>query len=171
MVLLLLYVGVENGVGGWEATSLRAGGTGAAAAATWTAGYWAALTTGRLLAIPLALRVAAPVLVAGALLAAAAALGLAHLPAVAPVAYTLTGLALGPVFPTMLAWLAAAAGGRGSTALVFAAANLGGVLLPAVIGRLVDAASPAVIPTTVLVVVLACLSATLLLRRAAALVP
>jgi len=168
VVLLLLYVGVENGVGGWEATSLRAGGTGAAAAASWTAGYWAAITTGRLLAIPLALRVAAPVLVAGCLLAAAAGLGLAHLPAVAPVAYTLTGLALGPVFPTMLAWLAAAAGARGPTALVFAAANLGGVVLPAVIGRLVDASSPAVIPTTVLVVVLACLSATVVLRRSAA---
>ena len=168
VALLLLYVGVENGVGGWEATSLRAGGTGAAAAASWTAGYWAAITTGRLLAIPLALRVAAPVLVAGCLLAAAAGLGLAHLPAVAPVAYTLTGLALGPVFPTILAWLAATAGARGPTALVFAAANLGGVVLPAVIGRLVDASTPAVIPTTVLVVVLACLSATVVLRRSAA---
>jgi MFS transporter, FHS family, glucose/mannose:H+ symporter len=168
VALLLLYVGVENGVGGWEATSLRAGGTGAAAAASWTAGYWAAITTGRLLAIPLALRVAAPVLVAGCLLVAAAGLALAHLPAVAPAAYTLTGLALGPVFPTVLAWLAAAAGARGPTALVFAAANLGGVVLPAVIGRLVDASSPAVIPTSVLVVVLACLSATVLLRRSAA---
>ena len=168
VALLLLYVGVENGVGGFEATSLEAGGTGAAAAASWTAGYWAAITTGRLLAIPLALRVAAPVLVAGCLLAAAAGLGLAHLPAVAPVAYTLTGLALGPVFPTILAWLAATAGARGPTALVFAAANLGGVVLPAVIGRLVDAGSPAVIPTTVLVVVLACLSATVVLRRSAA---
>ena len=88
-----------------------------------------------------------------------------------PAAYTLTGLALGPVFPTVLAWLVAAAGARGPTALVFAAANLGGVVLPAVIGWLVDASSPAVIPTSVLVVVLACLSATMLLRRTAARVP
>ena len=102
------------------------------------------------------------------LLLATGALALAHVPALAPYAYTLTGLALGPVFPTVLAWLAAAAGARGPTALVFAAANLGGVVLPAVIGRLVDASSPAVIPTTVLLVVLACLSATLVLRRSAA---
>jgi hypothetical protein len=54
---------------------------------------------------------------------------------------------------------------------VFAAANLGGVVLPAVVGRLVDVSSPAVVPTTVLVVVLACLSATVLLRRSAARVP
>jgi MFS transporter, FHS family, glucose/mannose:H+ symporter len=169
VALCALYVGAESGVGGWEATSLLAGGTGAAAAANWTAGYWAALTTGRLLAIPLALRVAPPVLAAGSLLLAAAGLALAHLPELAPAAYTLTGLALGPVFPTVLAWLAAAApGSRGSTAMVFAAANLGGVVLPVVIGRLVDAASPAVIPTTVLVVALACLGATLLLRRPAA---
>jgi MFS transporter, FHS family, glucose/mannose:H+ symporter len=168
VALCALYVGVESGIGGWEVTSLRAGGAGQAVAASWTAGYWAAITTGRLLAIPLALRVPAPALAAGSLLLAAAGLGLAHLPALAPVAYTLTGLALGPVFPTALAWLAQAApGARGPTAMVFAAANLGGVVLPVVIGRLVDAGSPAVIPTAVLVVTLACLGAALLLRRVA----
>jgi hypothetical protein len=52
--------------------------------------------------------------------------------------------------------------------MVFAAANLGGVVLPVVIGRLVDASSPTVIPTAVLVVALACLAATLLLGRSAA---
>jgi MFS transporter, FHS family, glucose/mannose:H+ symporter len=167
-----LYVGIENGIGGFEATSLLAGGTGAAAAASWTAGYWAALTAGRLLAIPLALRVAPPVLIAGALLGAAVGLGLAHLPALAPAAYALTGLALGPVFPTTLAWLAAVApGARGATAMVFAAANLGGVVLPAVIGWLVDASSPAVVPTAALVTVLACLGATMALGRSAAHVP
>ncbi|HEY7606921.1 MAG TPA: hypothetical protein VID07_09130, partial [Actinomycetes bacterium] len=98
----------------------------------------------------------------------AAGLGLAHVPAFAPVAYTLTGLALGPVFPSALAWLAQAApGARGATAVVFAASNLGGVVLPVVIGRLVDLSSPAVIPTTVLVVAVACLGAALLLQRVA----
>jgi MFS transporter, FHS family, glucose/mannose:H+ symporter len=165
VALCALYVGVESGIGGWETTSLRAGGTGEAAAASWTAGYWAALTAGRLLAIPLALRMTAPALAAGSLALAAAGLALAHVPVLAPVAYTLTGLALGPVFPTALAWLAQAApGARGSTATVFAAANLGGVVLPVVIGRLVDVGSPAVIPTTVLGVALACLAATLALR-------
>jgi MFS transporter, FHS family, glucose/mannose:H+ symporter len=169
VALCALYVGVESGIGGFEATSLRAGGTGQAAAASWTAGYWAALTAGRLLAVPLALRVPAPALAAGSLALAALGLGLAHLPALAPAAYTLTGLALGPVFPTALAWLARAApGARGPTAMVFAAANLGGVVLPVVIGRLVDASSPAVIPTAVLVVALACLGATLALGRSVA---
>lgn len=168
VVLCALYVGVESGIGGFEVTSLRAAGLGAAAAASWTAGYWAALTAGRLLAIPLALRVGPPVLAAGSLALAAVALGLAHLPALAPVAYTLAGLALGPVFPTALAWLAQAApGARGPTAMVFAAANLGGVVLPVVIGRLVDASSPGVIPTTVLATALACLAATVALRRSA----
>ncbi|HEV3399989.1 MAG TPA: MFS transporter, partial [Actinomycetes bacterium] len=155
-------------VGGWEVTSLRAVGVGAAAAASWTAGYWAAITTGRLLAIPLALRVSPPVLTGGSLLLAAAGLGLAHVPALAPAAYTLTGLALGPVFPTSLAWLAQSApGARGSTAMVFAAANLGGVVLPMVIGRLVDASSPAVIPTVILAAALACLVATVTIRGSA----
>jgi fucose permease len=166
VALCALYVGVESGIGGWEATSLRAGGGGAAAAASWTAGFWAAITVGRLLAIPLALRLSAPVLAAGSLLLAAVGLCLAHVSAFAPVAYTLTGLALGPVFPTALAWLAQAApGARGATATVFAAAQVGGVIAPAVIGWLVDAGSPVVIPTAVLVLALACLGATLLLRR------
>jgi MFS transporter, FHS family, glucose/mannose:H+ symporter len=169
VALCVLYVGVESGVGGWEATSLLAGGSGAVAAANWTAGFWAALTAGRLLAIPLALRVTPPLLAAGSLLVTAAALGLAHVPALAPAAYTLTGLALGPVFPTVLAWLATAVpGSRRSTAAVFAGAELGGLVLPLVIGRLVDASTPAVIPTTVLAVTLACLAATVALRRSAA---
>jgi MFS transporter, FHS family, glucose/mannose:H+ symporter len=169
VTLCVLYVGIESGVGGWEATSLLAAGSGAIAAANWTAGFWAALTAGRLLAIPLALRFAPPVLAAGSLLLTAAGLGLAHVPALAPAAYTLTGLALGPVFPTVLAWLAASVpGSRRSTAMVFAGAQVGGLVLPVVIGRLVDASTPAVIPTTVLVVTLGCLGATLLVRRSAA---
>jgi FHS family glucose/mannose:H+ symporter-like MFS transporter len=169
VALCVLYVGVESGVGGWEATSLLAAGSGAVAAANWTAGFWAALTAGRLLAIPLALRFAPPPLAAGSLLVATAGLGLAHVPALAPAAYTLTGLALGPVFPTVLAWLAASApGSRRSTAMVFAGAQVGGLVLPVVIGRLVDAGTPAVIPTTVLVVALACLGATVALHRSVA---
>jgi MFS family permease len=84
VALCALYVGVESGIGGWETTSLLAGGTGEAAAASWTAGYWAALTTGRLLAIPLALRISAPALAAGSLLLAAAGLVLAHVPGARP---------------------------------------------------------------------------------------
>jgi fucose permease len=168
VAVVALYVGTESGIGGFEATSLLAGGAGAAAASGWTAGYWAALTTGRLLAIPLALRVAPAVLAAGSLVAAAGGLGLAHVPRFAPVAYTLTGLVLGPVFPTVLAWLAVVApGSRTSTAMVFAAGQLGGIVLPVVIGRLVDAGSPAVIPSAVLGVALCCLGAVLLLRRPA----
>lgn len=169
VLLYVLYVGVESGVGGWEATSLLAHGTGEAAAANWTAGYWAAITAGRLLAVPLAMQIAPPRLVAGSLLLAAASLTLAHTPPLAPFAYTLTGLVLAPVFPTGLAWLAAAAPAtRASTALVIAGAQLGGVVLPAVIGRLIDAGSPAVIPSALLAAALACLGTALLLRRSAA---
>jgi fucose permease len=168
VAVVALYVGTESGIGGFEASSLLAGGAGAAAAASWTAAYWAALTTGRLLAIPLALRVAPATLAAGSLLAGACGLALAHVPGFAAAAYTLTGLLLGPVFPTVLAWLAVVApGSRASTAMVFAAGQLGGIFLPVVIGRLVDARSPAVIPSAVLGVALCCLGAVLLLRRPA----
>jgi nitrate/nitrite transporter NarK len=51
--------------------------------------------------------------------------------------------------------------------MVFAVGQLGGIVLPVVIGRLVDAGSPAVIPSAVLGVALCCLAAVLVLRRTA----
>lgn len=166
VLLYVLYVGIESGVGGWVATSLIAQGADETAAANWTAAFWAAMTVGRGLAIPLALRIAPPRLVTGALLLAAAGLALAHSPTLAPFAYTVTGLALAPVFPTGLAWLTMAVPSvRTSTALVIVGAELGGVAIPALIGRLIDASSPAVVPTALLVVALACLCTALLLHR------
>jgi FHS family glucose/mannose:H+ symporter-like MFS transporter len=51
-VFLALY-----GPAGWVATSPIAQGADEAAAANWTAAFWAAMTVGRVLAIPLALRI------------------------------------------------------------------------------------------------------------------
>src|SRR6266545_903329 len=52
--------------------------------------------------------------------------------------------------------------------MVIAGAQLGGVVLPATIGWLIDASSPAVIPSALLAVALACLATALLLRGSAA---
>ena len=166
VLLYMLYVGLESSAGAWVATNLMSGGAGEAAAANWTAAFWAAMTVGRLLAIPLALRIAPQWLVMGALGLATAGLALAHSPTLAPAAFTLTGLAFGPVFPTGLAWLTRAVPSAGrSTALVIAGAEVGGVTIPALTGRLIDISSESVVPTALLVVALACLGTALVLYR------
>ena len=163
----VLYVGVESGIGGWEATHLLARGASGVAASNWTAAYWAAITVGRVLAAPIALRVSPDRLVTGALVLTTLVLGLAHLTALTAYAYVGAGLALAPVFPTGLAWLTAALpSARGATAMVVAGAQLGGVLLPPVIGALVAVASAEVIPTSLVLVAAACsLTVFVLLQR------
>lgn len=155
--LYVLYVGIETGVGGWEPTHLASLGLDASQAASLTSLYWAAVVVGRFVAVPLTLRFSAGLVTVTALGAAAVCLSLAHIAAFAPVAYGLTGLALAPVFPTGLAWLNRAVPSmRGAIALVLAGAMLGGVVFPAAIGLLIDGAGPAVVPTSLTGIALAC---------------
>lgn len=147
VVLFVLYVGVETGVGGWAPTHLITTGRTVAEAARWTAGFWAAFTAGRLVAAGLAARVRSDRLVTGALLCAIVALVAATQPSIAPLAYVATGLALAPVFPTGIAWLTQALPrARGSTALVLGSALLGGVTVPPLIGQIISVTGPELVP-------------------------
>jgi FHS family glucose/mannose:H+ symporter-like MFS transporter len=162
----VLYVGVESGIGGWEATHLLSRGLTEVGAGNWTSAYWAAITIGRALAAPVALRVAPDRLVLAALLLAIVMLGLAHVSLLTPWAYAASGLALAPIFPTGLAWLhSSLPSARRATAIVIAGAQVGGVVVPPLVGRLVTLASPAVIPTSLLVVAALCLVTGLGLER------
>ena len=54
---IFLYVGAESGYGGWISTyALATGWDNEAEAALLTSAFWGALTAGRLLAIPMAVR-------------------------------------------------------------------------------------------------------------------
>lgn len=143
----VLYVGVETGVGGWAPTHLASTGLSADAAATVTSGFWLAMTVGRLLAAPLALRFRARSIVVAGSGTAVLALLLAAVPALSSLAYVVTGLALAPVFPTGLAWLAQVRpGSERSVGFVIAAASLGGVVFPPALGATVDGLGAAVVP-------------------------
>jgi FHS family glucose/mannose:H+ symporter-like MFS transporter len=167
VLLYVLYVGAETGVGAWEPTHLAALGWDAARAASLTSAYWAALTVGRVLIAPVSLRVPAERLVLATLGLAAAALAAAHVDPLAPAAYALAGLALAPVFPTGLVWLdRALPGARGLTALVLAGAMVGGIVFPPVVGRLVGAAGPEAVPTALAAIAGAALAVAAALRRA-----
>lgn len=150
-VAIGLYVSLEVGIGGWQATHLEGLGYDAAAAARWTAAFWASFTVGRILATPLAAHASVVALSLGAVVVAAAALAATSAGAVAGglavVGYVAAGLALAPVFPATFGWFARATATTSlSTALFFIAGSVGGALLPPAIGLLVDRSGPAAIP-------------------------
>src|SRR6185437_13316792 len=73
-----------------------------------TSGFWAAMTVGRLLVVPVSRVVPAGRIVLAACVLLLAVLTLTALPAAAPAAYVAAGLAAAPVFPVGLAWVGAA---------------------------------------------------------------
>ncbi len=147
VLLFMVYVAVEGGVGAWEVTALRDGlGLSTAAASQISSLYWVFFTAGRMITAPLTLRFAPPQLVTGALALAVVSLACAAIPAAAPAAYSLTGLFLAPVFATSLVWLSRELPGRNAPTLVFAGGFLGPVLFSPVIGSLRDHFGPAATP-------------------------
>ncbi|MBI3961557.1 MAG: hypothetical protein HY335_02310 [Deinococcus sp.] len=158
LLLFFIYVGREAGTGSWEATHL-APIQGETSAALFTSLFWGAIVLGRLVAVPLSLRVRAPRLVVSAALASCTLFALSHHPALAPYTYLLAGFTLAPIFPTSLAWLRQTLPGRvtQATALVLVSAGLGGVVFPPLIGLLVETWSQMVIPTALTAIAFACL--------------
>lgn len=146
-IAYMLYVGVESGVGGWEPSHLAALGFSAAAASSATSAFWLGLTLGRFLIAPVALRVRPERIVLGSIGAGIVTLGLATIPGLAPVAYAATGLAIAPIYPTGLAWLARATPGRRTpTVYLVAASMLGAAVFPPLLGSAIQGIGFAVTP-------------------------
>jgi MFS transporter, FHS family, glucose/mannose:H+ symporter len=131
----VLYVGIETGTGGWMTSHLQSVGLPYGNAAALTSGFFLALVTGRLLVtlVPSSVPESAIVL-AGAVVATLALIA-ATVGAVAPVAYIVAGLAMAPIFPTGIVWLARLRPGDSrATSWLFPAASIGGTLGPGAIG-------------------------------------
>ncbi|GAB3973246.1 MFS transporter [Plantactinospora veratri] len=163
LLFFVLHVGLETGAAGWETTHLIATGWSAAAAATATSGFWLAFTAARFAVVPLCRRYPARVIVFGCtgltVLAAAATL----VDPVAPVGYALLGAAVGPLFPTGLAWLAEYR--PGLTPTVVAVSMAGGIALPPAIGLAVGVAGPTAIAWAMVLMAVAGLGTVLGLAR------
>ena len=173
-LFLLLYIGAEASFGGWiYAWSIEVHGITAARAATLTSLFWGTLTAGRLLAIPLASRLAPRTLLTGTVIGAAVSLALLASPAgygaevVVWVATAGAGLSMAAVFPTTIAFAGRHMRVTGSSSRwFFVAAGAGGMTIPWVMGRLMDGAGPAaVMPAILAVVLLLGATLTLLLVR------
>ncbi len=133
-----LYVATESGTGGWMTSHLESLGLPSRNAATLTSGFWLALVAGRLLITLVPARVPEPAIVLAGAAAATVALGAATFGAFAPAAYIATGLALAPIFPTGIVWLAKLRPGDASaTSWLFPPAMVGGIAGPGAIGIVV----------------------------------
>jgi FHS family glucose/mannose:H+ symporter-like MFS transporter len=133
------YVAVEAGVGGWMTSHLESIGFASTAAATYTSGFWLALAAGRLLValVPSSVGEARIVLVS-ALAGTLALAWTAFVPVATPVAYMLTGLAIAPIFPTGIVWLAKLRPGDArATSWLFPTSMIGGAAGPGAIGLVV----------------------------------
>src|SRR5438876_490936 len=138
IVAFTLYVGVETGTGGWMPSHLESAGLRSQDAATATSGFFLAIVTGRLLMTLMPARVPEhAIVIAGAGLGAVALLA-ASIGPLAPWAYIAAGLALAPIFPTGIVWLAKLrAGDSRATSWLFPAASVGGIVGPGAIGLVI----------------------------------
>ncbi|MFP4068113.1 MAG: MFS transporter [Spirochaetaceae bacterium] len=147
-VFLLLYVGAEAGFGGWVYTyAVTLNLASPAQAGGMTSAFWGALTAGRLLLVPVSSRVAPRhILVAGAA-GSVVFLGFAALPVVSPNAVLLwavsagLGLSMAGIFPGTMSFAGRHLRVTGSVSRwFFVGAGAGGMSIPWLVGRVVDAA-------------------------------
>jgi len=135
LVAFIFYVGVETGVGGWMPSHLESVGLRSLEAASITSGFWLALAIGRLLAALIPDRVPPGLIVISGTATASVALLVALNGQAAPIAYVVTGVAIAPIFPTALAWLAKLRPGDSrATSWMFPATMVGGGVVPPAIG-------------------------------------
>ncbi|WP_157767702.1 MFS transporter [Actinosynnema pretiosum] len=146
---LLGYVALEGAATGWATTHLAATTT---LTTTWTTAapalIWLGLTAGRLATAPLLRRTHPATITLAALTTAAATSLLTTNPTTAAAGYALTGLAIAPVFPAVIAWhTTGSPHGRGATHILTAA--LAGPLITApATGHLITTTGPHAIPWT-----------------------
>ncbi|MBT2210103.1 sugar MFS transporter [Actinomadura sp. NEAU-AAG7] len=171
MIFFVLHVGVESGVGGWETTHLESLDWGDRSAAMATSTFWLAMTGVRFAISPVARHFSAQRILLASLVVMVAGLLLAHWGPVAAAGYFVTGLGVGPLFPTGLVWLTEKLPGiRGVTSYVIAVSMLGGVL-PSLVGGSAGRWGADVIPTALAVLAVGSLLVALAIRALPALRP
>lgn len=160
MVGFALYVGTEAGTGGWMTSHLEWAGFQSVAAAALTSGFWLALAAGRLLAALVPARVPERVIVIAGSGVGAVALLAALIPGAAPFAYIVAGLAIAPIFPTGIVWLAKLRpGDSDATSWLFPAAMVGGAVIPGGIGAVIARFGVGVAPAVLAIVAVGALVA------------
>lgn len=141
-VLIFLYVGLENGVSGWLTTfSIRAHGFNNTHSAYLQATFWTALLAGRFGATGILQSMTEKrLLIISMIMALAGTTAMLYCRGTAMLfsSVALVGLGFAAIFPTAIAVLSNSLAGQSGTKLgwMFAAAGLGGAVLPPAIGGL-----------------------------------
>ncbi len=140
-LVYFVYTGVEVGFGVWAFTLFTEGrGIAPVEAGFWLSVYWGGFTVSRLLVSVAGRRASPDALVRGCLVGAVAGAALVWLdgaPVVGFVGLALVGLALGPVFPTLMATTPRRVPSRhlaNTVGLQVASAAVGAAVLPALLG-------------------------------------
>lgn len=152
MLLMCCYVGLEVGLGAWAATHLNS--LGITQAAWVVSAYWMGLTATRIVTGFWGGQVLPSHLVLiGAVVSFLAISVSLFIPALVIPAYIVAGLAIGPIFATTLAWMAQTLSPQ-MVPYALIGGSLGGVLVPAVIGRLVSSYGANAVPSGLMVLAL-----------------
>lgn len=156
-VFFVIYVGVETGVAGWIHTYVEQIGYGGAGTATGvTATFWTGFVCGRVAAIDISRRIP-PSQMLAASLALLIITSVVFVVVAGPgmwlwVVVFVIGLVIAPQFAAMIAFAEEhLALSGGSTSAFIAAAGLGGLTLPWLLGVLFDAHGAEVLPPVVLI--------------------
>lgn len=163
-LFFFLYVGVEGSFGSWIATYAQATGLGDEETAAYlTSAFWGALTLGRLLSVPLAVRFTPRQVLAFDLSSCFASVVVLLLWPGVPVATWLgtagAGFGMASVFPTTLSLAERHLTITGTiTSLFFAGASLGGMALPWIIGQLFERIGPDVTIWAMAVAMVLCIA-------------
>jgi MFS transporter, FHS family, glucose/mannose:H+ symporter len=144
ILLSFTYVAAEGAISFWGATHLhQARGFTPDAAAFLLSFFWIALTVGRALSAPIALRVASQNIILGGLVLSLLSLLLVQ---VTPFGYVLAGLFLAPVFPAGLVWLGRVTHDQRATSAFLVASSLGSLVSAPMVGALAQAFGAGAIP-------------------------
>jgi FHS family Na+ dependent glucose MFS transporter 1 len=160
--LMFLYVGAEVGYASWIYTyTVKLNLSNTIQAAYLTSLFWGAFTVGRLIAIPIAIRIKAQTILLvdllGSFISLAAILLFPSSSTVLWISAAGTGLFFASIFPTalVLAEQRMALTGR-VTGFLLVGSSLGGMSVPWLVGQLFEPIGPQVMPFVVCVTVLMC---------------
>ncbi len=155
VVAVVLYVGIENGTGGWMTSHLESFGIRSTQAATTTSGFWLALVVGRVLMSVVPAEIPESLVVLAGSAVATVALLATSLAPIAPVAYVVAGLSIAPIFPTTIVWLARLRPRDSrATSWLYPAAAVGGSFGPGAIGVVIAAFGVRWVPAVLTIVAL-----------------